>query len=390
MLKTIVSAYHCDNYNKDNVCNVVEKIVKSFGNISDIIKPNSKILIKLNLLSAYAPEQAITTHPEVVRAIIHIIRKAGAIPLMGDSPGNLINGIEHVWEKTGMLQLAKEENVELVNFETCGFVEVSIQHPTIKQIYVTKAIMYCDAIINLPKLKTHTFMGFTCGVKNFYGVIPGLKKVEYHKLAPTPKDFSYLLSEIYRMVKEKLLFTIVDGVIGLEGDGPSLNGHKRGYNIIAGSQDTVMLDVFMLNQLGFKLKNNIFIEPLKNKKLGETDLQNMIYIGDRVSGFNFSNTKLPVTKVKFLNILPAWLTKFIAKFGGNLFWIKPYIIEKKCVGCLQCVKSCPAKAITKPYGSITPVISKDKCISCFCCHELCTHKAIDIKQSLLASFFYKK
>ncbi|MBQ4178553.1 MAG: DUF362 domain-containing protein, partial [Elusimicrobia bacterium] len=169
MLKTIVSAYHCDDYDKDNVHNIVENIVKSFGNISDIIKPNTKILIKLNLLSAYTPEQAITTHPEIVRAVINIIKKAGAVPVMGDSPGNLTHGIEHIWDKTGMLQLAKEENVELINFEACGCVEVSVQHPNIKQIYITKAIMDCDAIINLPKLKTHTFMGFTCGVKNFYG-----------------------------------------------------------------------------------------------------------------------------------------------------------------------------------------------------------------------------
>ena len=156
MLKTIVSAYHCDDYDKDNVYNIVENIIKSFGNISDIIKPNTKILIKLNLLSAYTPDQAITTHPEIVRAVINIIKKAGAIPIMGDSPGNLTHGIEYIWDKTGMLQLAKEENVELINFEACGCVEVSIQHPNIKQIYITKAIMDCDAIINLPKLKKET------------------------------------------------------------------------------------------------------------------------------------------------------------------------------------------------------------------------------------------
>ena len=287
MLKTIVSAYRCDNYDTDNVYNVVEKIVKSFGNITDIIKPNSKILIKLNLLSAYTPEQAITTHPEVVRAVIKIIKKAGAVPVMGDSPGNLTQGIEHIWEKTGMMQLAKEENVELINFEACGCIEVSIQHPTVKQIYVTKAITDCDAIINIPKLKTHTFMGFTCGVKNFYGIVPGVRKAEYHKLAPTPKDFSCLLSEIYRMVKEKLLFTIVDGVYGLEGNGPSLSGQKRKYGIIAGSQDTVMLDAFILDKMGIKTKNNILLKPLKEKKLGNTDLQNMIYVGDNVSEFNF-------------------------------------------------------------------------------------------------------
>ncbi|MBR4633215.1 MAG: DUF362 domain-containing protein [Elusimicrobia bacterium] len=387
MPKTIVSAYHCTDYSKDNIYDIVEKIVKSFGNLFEIIKPKSKVLLKLNLLSAYTPDQAITTHPEIVRAVINIVRKAGAIPVLGDSPGNLVNGIEHVWEKTGMLQLAKEENVELVNFEACGCVEVSIQHPTIKQIYITKAVTDCDAIINLPKLKTHTFMGFTCGVKNFYGVVPGARKVEYHKLSPTPKEFSYLLSEIYRMIREKLLFTIVDGVWGLEGNGPSLSGQKRKYNIIAGSQDTVMLDSFILNRLGINSKNNLLLKPLKEKKLGNTDLENMIYIGDSVSSFNFTKTKLPVTK--FLNLLPSWIARFVTKYFGWLFWVKPHIIEKKCVGCLQCMKSCPAKAIEKDKKSLKPVIRKDKCIGCFCCHELCLHKAIEIRESFIASLFIK-
>ena len=387
MIKTIVSAYHCDNYDKDNVYNIVENIIKSFGNISDIIKPNSKVLLKLNLLSAYTPDQAITTHPEIVRAVIKIVKKAGAIPVMGDSPGNLMKGIEHIWDKTGMLQLAKEEGVELVNFEACGCVEVSIQHPTIKQIYVTKAIMDYDAIINIPKLKTHTFMGFTCGVKNFYGIIPGERKAEYHKLAPTPKDFAYLLSEIYRMVKEKLLFTIVDGVYGLEGNGPSLSGQKRKYGIIAGSQDTVMLDAFILDKMGIKSKNNRLLKPLREKNLGDTDLQNIIYVGDNVSEFNFDRTKLPITKM--LNLLPSWLARFVTKYAGKLFWVKPNIIDDKCVGCLQCIKSCPVKAIVKKDGKIKPFIQKDKCIGCFCCHELCLHKAIEIRESFIASFFIK-
>ena len=387
MEKTIISAYYCDNYDKDNVFNVVEKIIKSFGNISDIIKPNSKILLKPNLLSAYNPEQAITTHPEIVRAVIRIVKQAGAIPVIGDSPGNLFRGIETVWEKTGMLQLAKEENVELVNFENVGCAEVSVCHPAIKQVYISKAIMNCDYIINIPKLKTHTFMGFTCGIKNFYGIIPGIKKADYHKLAPTPEDFAYLLAQLYEIVKEKLLFTLVDGVYCLEGNGPSLSGTKRNYNIIAGSQDTVALDTFLLKQFGVNLKENKFLKPLKEKKLGNTDLQSIMYIGDVVSKFNIKNAKLPITNI--LSFLPLWLVRFIGKYVGKLFWVKPFIVVEKCIGCLQCMKSCPVQAITKTNNSSKPFVQNNKCIGCFCCHELCLHKAVDIKKSLVASFFIK-
>lgn len=386
MLKTIISAYYCDNYEKDNVQNIVDKILKSLGNVSDIIKPNSRVLIKPNLLSAYTPEQSITTHPEIVRAAVNIVKSCGAVPVIGDSPGNLLKGVEYVWEKTGMLSLAKEENVELINFETAGSVEVSITHPTIKHIHITKALIDCDWIINLPKLKTHTFMGFTCGIKNFYGCISGARKVEYHKLAPTPYDFSNLLSEIYRMLKEKVLFTLVDGVVGIEGNGPSLHGEKRKFGIIAGSSDTVTLDAFIFKAFGGKV-NSKFIKPLKDKKLGNTDLQNIIFVGDPLNKFDFSNIKFPVTKI--LNIIPRWLAIFVGKYIGKFFWLKPRVDVSKCVGCLQCVKSCPVKAIIKEYGNTKPVVLKEKCISCFCCHELCTHKAINIDESFLAAIFLK-
>ncbi len=386
MLKTIVSAYYCNDYNADKIYNVVNNVLKSLGGLNNIIKPGMKVLIKPNLLSAYAPEQAITTHPEIVRATVKLVKQAKAVPVIGDSPGNILNGIKRVWEKTGMLQIAKEENVELINFENAGSVEVSIHHPAIKSIHVTKALIDCDAVINLPKLKTHTLMGFSCGVKNFYGCIPGARKIEYHKLAPTPEDFAYLLSEIYRTVKEKILFTLADGVVGLEGNGPSLSGEKRQFNIIAAGRDTVTLDAFLLKQTGFKLENNILLRPLREKCLGNTDLKNVIYVGDDISRFDFSNVKLPVTK--FLNFLPKRFTRFAAKLLGKMFWVSPVIVEERCVECLQCVKSCPAKAITYFKGK-KPFIKKEKCISCFCCHELCSHKSIDIKESFVISFFMK-
>lgn len=390
MIRTVISAYYCNNYDRDNVFNAVNNAVKSLGSINDIIKPNRKILIKPNLLSAYSPDQAITTHPEVVRALVRIVKLAGSTPVVGDSPGNLLNGIENIWQKTGMLDMAKEENVELVNFEKCGSIEVSVQHPTIKQICVTKALIDCDAVINVPKLKTHTLMGFSCGVKNFYGVIPGTGKMEYHKLAPSPYDFSYLLSEIYRMVKEKLLFTVVDGIEGLEGNGPSLSGIKRNFNIVAASEDTVSLDVFLLHKFGFKLKNNILIKPLQEKNLGNVNLRNTIYIGDDINKFNLEKVKLPVTK-RLINYLPRKFARFVAKYLGKLIWVAPAINNEKCINCLQCMRHCPAGAITFDKETMKhPVIFTKKCISCFCCHELCHNKAVDIKRSFLAKFFLKK
>lgn len=383
MTKTVISSSYCNKYD-DNIDAIVLKTLQPLGILTDMIKPGSKILIKPNLLSARRPDEAITTHPSIVKAVIKIVKSCGATPFIGDSPGNILKGIEHIWQQTEMAKIANEENIKLISFEGIGGKEFQINHPTIKSINLAKAIFDFDGIINIPKLKTHTLMGLTCGVKNFYGCIPGITKIEYHKLAPSPHDFALLLSEIYRVLKDKILFTVLDGVEGLEGNGPSTGGIKRNYNIICASRDTVALDTYITKCIEKKYEKNFFIKTLKN--VGNTDFNSFEFAGDNVEQFNFQNVKLPITKI--LNMIPVWLTRLIGKHIGKLIWIKPVIEQDKCVKCGQCIKSCPAKTIIKKNNGII-YIEKNNCISCFCCHELCGYKAIDIEQSFLAKLFIK-
>jgi uncharacterized protein (DUF362 family) len=79
----------------------------------------------------------------------------------------LFGGI-NVWEVTGMGKIYKEESVELINFEVVGFKEFDIGDKNIKKVNFSNAVLDCDGIINLPKLKTHMLMGFSTGIKNFY------------------------------------------------------------------------------------------------------------------------------------------------------------------------------------------------------------------------------
>ncbi|MDD5020509.1 MAG: DUF362 domain-containing protein [Endomicrobiaceae bacterium] len=383
MTKTIISSSYCDKYD-NNIDNIVLKTLQPLGVLTDIIKPGSKILIKPNLLSARRPDEAITTHPSIVKAVIKIVKSCGATPFIGDSPGNVLKGIEHIWQQTEMAKIAEEENVKLITFENTGIKKIEINHPTIKTIALANIIFDFDSIINIPKLKTHTLMGLTCGVKNFYGCVPGITKIEYHKLAASPHDFALLLSEIYKVLKDKILFTVLDGVEGLEGNGPSTRGIKRNYNIICVSRDTVALDTYITKCVEKNYEKNFFIKTLKN--VGNTDFGSFELIGGNVEKFNFENVKLPITKI--LNIIPVWLARLVGKYIGKLIWIKPVIEQDKCVKCGQCIKSCPAKTITKQNNGII-YIDKSNCISCFCCHELCGYKAIDIELSLLAKLFIK-
>jgi uncharacterized protein (DUF362 family) len=155
---TKIGLVKCDDYNKAN--NAVREAVALLGGISAFIKPSERILIKPNLLSPKDPLKAVTTHPEIVRVIIKLVKEAGAIPIVGDRTGGAIRNIKNVWEVTGMEKVCREENIELINFEAVGSKDFDIGDKNIKKVNFSNAVLDCDGIINLPKLKTHMLMGF--------------------------------------------------------------------------------------------------------------------------------------------------------------------------------------------------------------------------------------
>lgn len=370
MDKTKISLKYCAAYKQEILDEVICKVLEPF-NLPSIIIPGSKVLIKPNLLGNYKPAQAITTHPSVLEALIKILKELDADIYLGDSPGNSLIGIKNIWETTQVAGLEKKYNVKLVNFEACGLREFKTNIPNIKSIHLSKILFDVDYIINVPKLKTHTLTGFSCGVKNLYGCVPGARKAEYHKLAPKKENFVLVLNEIYNILKDKICITLVDGIEGLEGNGPGINGEKRNYNGIFASTDAAVLDEFILS----------LIDKNKTKE----NFNKVEFIGDDLNKFNFDNVKLPSTKL--LYALPPVMTKLLIKCLGGFVWIKPYIDNKKCKRCAQCVKACPAKAV-KIDKNKNLFVDVKKCISCFCCHELCENKSIEIKTSLLAKLFY--
>jgi len=371
---TKIGLIKCEDYNKS--LNAVKEAVDLLGGISAFIKKGEKILIKPNLLTDKEPEKAVTTHPEIVRAVIRLVKEAGAIPLVGDSPGGAYKereGLQLLWTKTGMAKVCEEEKVQLVNFEAAGSQDIDIGDSNVKKVHISNAVLNCDGIINLPKLKTHNLLTFSAGTKNFYGCVPGLIKVEYHKMAPKPDQFGALIANIYNYLKPKIRLTIVDGILGMEGSGPSA-GDVRKMDMIAASTETALLDLYLLNALGGDIKGNYTLQ-----KLGITkeNLSQIEVFGAKPSEFNAANFKFPSTKA--LSIIPG----FVITMLGSLLWVKPAISER-CVACMLCVKSCPVKAIEKRNGEKQPSVDHSKCISCFCCHEVCPHKAIDLEKSFLA------
>ncbi len=120
MEKTPVSISKCSSYQHEEVQTAVLRCVDAIGGISSLVKPGDNVMIKPNMLQGKSPDEAITTHPAVVEAVVNMVKDAGAIPMIGDSPGGPARGMESFWDITGFSDVSKRTGAELVNFEKTG------------------------------------------------------------------------------------------------------------------------------------------------------------------------------------------------------------------------------------------------------------------------------
>ncbi|MDO9066986.1 MAG: DUF362 domain-containing protein, partial [Deltaproteobacteria bacterium] len=204
----------CNSYEYSKLLTSVSALLEPLGGISAFVNKGDRVLLKPNMLSAKKPSQAVTTHPMIVRVVAEMVRDAGAIVMIGDSPG--IGSFRSVAEKSGIAAAAKASGSELVEFDDV------IELPgsgTFRRISIARAYWQADKIINLPKLKTHEMMTMTCAVKNLFGAVVGTGKAGWHLKAGTSREqFARLLLEIYLLKKPVL--NIVDGILAMEGNGP--------------------------------------------------------------------------------------------------------------------------------------------------------------------------
>jgi len=333
------------------------------------VSRGDRVLLKPNLLSAKDPSRAITTHPHIVETVAALVREAGGEPFVGDSPGGAIRGIERVWKNTLMSEMAERAGLELVNFEASSSQEIDAGK---FKLYIARPVLEADVVINLPKLKTHTLTLLTGAVKNMFGVVPGFRKAEMHKIFPKPAEFAAMLVELYSHVRPAV--NIMDAVLAMEGNGPS-SGVPRKAGLIAVSDDAVAMDAVISSVIGFKPEKIDTTRLSGERGLGVTDREKIEVTGD-AAGTVIEDFDLPSNLG--MRLIPGPLARMVAP----LVWLKLVIDREKCTGCEMCFKSCPVKTIV-PDGEKFRVVH-DGCVQCMCCHELCPENAVEIKLSWLA------
>lgn len=373
-----VSLVKCNSYNQTEVEKSLHQALSFLGGIEAFVKPGQKVLIKPNALMGISPDAAVTTHPSVISAVIKEVITAGGNALVGDSPGNAYTNVAATMEKAGILKAAEESGAKMVYFQEEGIVEVESpsQNKKLNLLPIAKTAIEADVIINLPKLKTHTLTLFTGALKNMFGTVPGFNKTRFHIKNPDPYDFAQSIVDVFQITKPAL--SIMDGVLGMEGAGPS-NGHPRQFGALAASADAVALDAVCSYLIGYQPSQieTTVIANLRN--LGKINLKEIEVVGETLSSMRKVDWKHPESGRLFAKYLPKSIYSLIA----NQLKINPFINQTKCTQCLVCYRNCPAKTIHFDKSRKLVEIDLNNCINCFCCHELCKYDAVILQKSWL-------
>lgn len=366
----------CADYQPQNVQTAVSDVLAQLGGLQNFVKPDQKVFIKVNLVREMSPDKHGTTHPEAVIALVNELSKITQNIIVGDSCGGMYTkGVMNVvYNKCKMTEIANRTCAKLN--DDFDFQTVELDGKSLQKCEIINAFTSADVVINFTKLKTHSFAGYTGAVKNLYGLIPGLLKVELHSRFPDLGDFCNLLCDIEQYAKSKIVLHMIDGVIGMEGAGPT-NGKPKFIGQILASPNPYELDVVAVSLFG-KPFDMPLLQVARERGLVSDDLDTIDFDFATLEDKFVDNFDIPeVTSANtFLN-MPKWVKKLAKKYLTK----KVKIDKNRCRGCGKCVTHCPAQALQVVDKKAK--LKQSKCIRCYCCQELCPFDAVELKKTFM-------
>ena len=349
-----VSCVRCDDYKALTVQKALEETIANLG-VS--FRPGMKVLLKPNLMSPVRPERAITTHPSVLEEFCKMLKAADVEILIGESA---FYNTDDAFAACGVSPLARYG--EIINFE---------KEPTrltplgdkVGAVPLPEILFQADCIVNIAKMKTHGLTGVTLCVKNLYGCIPGVVKQKYHNILPNPRLFSRFLIELQEAIAPHL--NIIDGIVGLEGEGPGRSGRPTHSGLIVAGLSACATDIIASEMMGFRPDE---IHTNRYSGISRTEIET---VG---SGCH--------KKTSFQKPLSANFPRLIY-LAGLLPRSRITFDLGRCVVCGLCGEKCPAEAISFHPG---PQCDHKRCILCHCCIEVCPQGAVLLREHWVRRF----
>jgi len=255
-----------------------------------------RVLLKPNLVE-FDPNGVINTHPAVIEAAIDAFKTLGAREvIVAEGPGHRRDN-EYLLSASGLYDVVKDHRVTYVDLNTdeVRLIQLKSSFTSLKQLYLPETLFNADLLVSMPKLKTHHWAGVTLSMKNMFGVVPGA-------IYGWPKNafhWAGIVGSIVDINSSLPLprFAIVDGIVGMEGDGP-LQGQRKNSGVLVLGDDLVAVDATAARLMTVEPRQVKYLE-LAEEFLGNLERSNIEQIGEDVERFRqdfkviekFSNLK---------------------------------------------------------------------------------------------------
>lgn len=198
-----------------------------------------RVLLKPNLVE-YERDTVINTHPAVIGAAIEAFKQLGASEVkVGEGPGHR-RDTDGLLMATGLYAHLKDTHTEFVDLNLDDIRRLPLQSNFmgIDSLCFADTVLQADLLVSMPKLKTHHWAGMTLSMKNLFGIVPGVKY-------GWPKNFLHWHG-IYESIVDinstvRSHFAIVDGIVGMEGNGP-IQGTPKPVGVLVFGDDPVAVD----------------------------------------------------------------------------------------------------------------------------------------------------
>jgi uncharacterized protein (DUF362 family) len=210
-----------------------------YGTVRRLLAPlearvrGKRVVLKPNLVE-FDPERPINTHPMMVHAAMEAFWSLGAGSVhIAEGPGHRRATLDMAYG-AGYFETIPglEKNFTDLNLDEVSRVKLSRPHSALRELYLPNTVLSCDLLVSMPKLKTHHWAGATLAMKNLFGVVPG-------GVYGWPKNVLHWAG-IHESIADLTAlfpgaFALVDGIVGMEGNGPIQGTAKNVGVVIAGS-----------------------------------------------------------------------------------------------------------------------------------------------------------
>ena len=369
MRDTKVVLKECKEYTLETVYSKLKEGFDLLGGVNKFIKPNHTVLIKPDLYHSTDPNEAKTTHPNIISALAELIAKIGAKCVIADSPKGDFkqSNLDNTYVKTQMLQASNNGDATLnTNDEIAIINNPKGEH--CRDIYVLDAVNDADVIINVGKFRCDKYLGLIgCG-QNLFGLIPGKFKELIKSRCHTLKSYYNYTLDLYEALEDKIVLNVLDGLVGCE-----VNNDPRILNTILISENPYAVDSVALKIINQKPEDWLLLtESVRRDKFNFS----FELVGDKLESLVCSDFNYTM----FLGNVKSGSKQSLRR-EYNSRQKRPIISSKICKGCKICVSNCPMKAIKMQQGEFGEYAEIDcsKCINCFKCVEVCPYKIVQTK-----------